>query len=791
MNWVRRYPSLVYLTVQSALASFCLADGAYGLGALATSVVIAAYWRERRGLSNVLPKTAVNVGVLVAIIHAAFASSSSPSGHAVVSDLGRFLVFVQLIKLFDRRVLRDEAQVLTLSLFVVIAAILTSNALLVGTILLAYVPLLVITSMLAQVQRDRLEHDQTGALTDARDATAQATDRTVRSEAASRGVESSAARVRGVGGGGGGKRGGGIERAADAAFVRLAGRSTLAIIAIAALVFLVAPRNLGENSLGTFGQPRRMMIGFTETVRLGQGGLLSESATPVLDLRVTDNQDNNLGSVGRLFYLRSTSKDNYIEAQRVWGPRTRSQPDDLNRLALNEAIRLSSPATVITQHIKLRGRPPQNARLFAVHRAVRISSPVPALQDAVTIDDNGDASLLAIAQPAMPSRIEYVVQSQPVFNEVVLPEPLDINQLPPALYGIAIQILRDHRIDPASLDTSDAASVRQVCGAIRDHLQVNFQYTLDLPQPPADAEPITWFLTTSKRGQCEYFASAMATLLQSLGIHARLVTGYVAGEFNTLTGEYLVRESNAHAWVEVHVGNGRWQTFDPSPSGAVESMHLPKPSVFSQIRQWYDVLEFNWSANVVGYDEPAQIKLLAEYTKARAMVGQFPAKMERVGEWLLSKVGVAGPSMELPPSLIPLFPIVVISALVIYRLSMRLARVVGPRKPIDPHQAEVDRLLRSAPFYREALHTLAHAGLGKPSSLSVLAHAWGLREDRPRVSEPLERIARAFYRVRFGRQALAPSEQAAVDAAVEELRQATRSVHASPRGDQAASKQGR
>jgi transglutaminase-like putative cysteine protease len=115
--------------------------------------------------------------------------------------------------------------------------------------------------------------------------------------------------------------------------------------------------------------------------------------------------------------------------------------------------------------------------------------------------------------------------------------------------------------------------------AIEDHLRdpAFFQYTLD---PPADRNPKVWplvfFLTTSHRGYCQYFASAMGAMLRSLDIPTRLVTGYGPGTPASAggirpraeLGEWIVTSSDAHTWVEAYFPNYGWIPFEPTPPSA-------------------------------------------------------------------------------------------------------------------------------------------------------------------------------------------------------------------------------
>jgi hypothetical protein len=150
---------------------------------------------------------------------------------------------------------------------------------------------------------------------------------------------------------------------------------------------------------------------------------------------------------------------------------------------------------------------------------------------------------------------------------------------------------------------------------IEEHLRgKDYSYTLDLPkQVPAD--PVAYFLFERRRGHCEYFASSMALMLRTIGIPSRLATGFQSGTFNPLTGWYLVRGTDAHAWVEAFFPGHGWVTFDPTPPNP----ELGKPTMFSQLRLYLDAFETTWQDWVVAYDLERQTQLaerLGQSTRA-------------------------------------------------------------------------------------------------------------------------------------------------------------------------------
>ncbi|MGH7903198.1 MAG: transglutaminase domain-containing protein, partial [Candidatus Dormibacteraceae bacterium] len=109
--------------------------------------------------------------------------------------------------------------------------------------------------------------------------------------------------------------------------------------------------------------------------------------------------------------------------------------------------------------------------------------------------------------------------------------------------------------------------------AIQNYLRA-FTYTLNPPQPAAGQDRLLYFLNTSRTGYCEYFATAMGDLLRSVGIPARLVNGYGPGKYDHKLKRYVVRESDAHTWVEVYFPGYGWIPFEPTPQPGYPPIQL-------------------------------------------------------------------------------------------------------------------------------------------------------------------------------------------------------------------------
>jgi transglutaminase-like putative cysteine protease len=180
--------------------------------------------------------------------------------------------------------------------------------------------------------------------------------------------------------------------------------------------------------------------------------------------------------------------------------------------------------------------------------------------------------------------------SPPPYPAPILPlrARSDYLQLPPL----------DPRIpELARTMTAGAATDLERARAIEGRLRADYGYTLELPAHEV-ADPLAYFLFTRKKGHCEYFASAMTVMLRTAGIPARLATGFQSGVYNPISDLWLVRASDAHAWVEAWIPGRGWTTFDPTP---------PDPNrrgfaLLTNLALYLDAAETFWQEWVVSFD---------------------------------------------------------------------------------------------------------------------------------------------------------------------------------------------
>lgn len=128
----------------------------------------------------------------------------------------------------------------------------------------------------------------------------------------------------------------------------------------------------------------------------------------------------------------------------------------------------------------------------------------------------------------------------------------------PSVTGRTIQLARDIVANAGASTPYDQAK------AIETYLRANITYDERIPGAPAGVDPVDWVLFDLKRGYCNYYASAMVVMLRSLGIPARMAAGFAQGTYDAVQAAYVVRERDAHTWVEVYFPGYGWIEFEPT-----------------------------------------------------------------------------------------------------------------------------------------------------------------------------------------------------------------------------------
>jgi len=289
--------------------------------------------------------------------------------------------------------------------------------------------------------------------------------------------------------------------------------------------------------------------------------------------------------------------------------------------------------------------------------------------------------------------------------------------------------------------TAQARTPYDKAMAIENHLRGRYSYTLNLTGKPGD-DPLAHFLFETRAGHCEYFASAMTVMMRTLGIPSREVNGFLPGEYNDLGGDYIVRASDAHSWVEVYFPGEGWVTFDPTPAVA------PSSAIFSRLAHYIDWLELSWNEWVINYDFAHQVQMaqiLQRNSRSWNDSLRVWFKKQQRGSriWLRGWLGRRG-------AITFAVPITLIFLLVLGRYGVlgagirRLRLYLHLRGPAEP---KANPQLASR-MYAELLRVLERRGVTRKASQTALEFAAAVSE--PALAGVVREFTQIYGDARFG-----------------------------------------
>lgn len=134
----------------------------------------------------------------------------------------------------------------------------------------------------------------------------------------------------------------------------------------------------------------------------------------------------------------------------------------------------------------------------------------------------------------------------------------------------------------------DRGSPSERMRCLEDRLRRDYLYSLRVPESRR-TDPIVAFLLQFRRGHCEYFASALALLGRAAGVPTRVVVGYRVTEHSEWGDYDVVRERNAHSWVEAYTEGSQWVRYDATPASAEElyrGRSIPRWRTFIESLRW-------------------------------------------------------------------------------------------------------------------------------------------------------------------------------------------------------------
>ena len=374
----------------------------------------------------------------------------------------------------------------------------------------------------------------------------------------------------------------------------------VAILMIAVAVFFILPR-LSAGYLSAYAAGNELSTGFSDHVELGRIGQIQQSGSVVMHIQIAgDERGSHSELLWRGIALNQFDGRSWANTDRqVMIPRS---PE--GRFLLPEFYAVSK-GKILHYRVLLE---PLGTNIFFV-------APKPRwLQGGyrmVTTDAGGALYDLDREHPVGVYEGESDV-SRP--TERSLDSAWD-GELASNLAAEEKKLLQLPELDPripqlAREITANSPTPYQQAADLENYLRTHYGYTLDLGRV-VPKDPLASFLFERKQGHCEYFASAMAVMLRTLGTPARVVNGFRGGEFNDITSQYVVRMRNAHSWVEAYIPGSGWMSFDPTPGDS-----LGAHGRLSRIMLYLDAASSFWREWVINYDFQHQLALGQQATSS-------------------------------------------------------------------------------------------------------------------------------------------------------------------------------
>lgn len=522
------------------------------------------------------------------------------------------------------------------------------------------------------------------------------------------------------------------------ALVRTAPTLMLMILIGGAVLFFVMPR-ISAGYLGGYTFGTDFSSGFSDHVQLGQIGQIQQSNAVVMHVQIEGDTIGRYDLHWRGVSLAefdghswSNRRDQYILSRR---PDTSFDPPH------NDVPMQSYDAATLAREKIIHYR----VMMEPIGTNVFFLAPWPRSLRGdyrMLAGDSGGAVYDFDSQHAI-SRYEAT-------SDIATPKAAELrkagNRYPERIAATYLRLPDlDPRVGKLAADiTKSAHNEYDQATAIENHLRTKFGYTLQLPQT-AVKDPIANFLFERKQGHCEYFASSMAVMLRTLGIPSRVVNGFRSDEFNDITGSYVVRAKDAHAWVEAYFPGYGWQTFDPTPAGNVGT-----PQGWSRLALYVDAMASFWRDWVVSYDASNQ------YVLSRAAISGSRNMWEGARSWARHKYASmlqwakrSQDRVQNSPRRWTIIGIGIVLSLLLMANLGRIARLLqemwlGAHPERSPEQA-------ASMWYERMTRILAKHGMRKPKAETPQEFANRLENIRWR--EPVTRFTRVYEAARFGNSA--------------------------------------
>jgi transglutaminase-like putative cysteine protease len=491
-------------------------------------------------------------------------------------------------------------------------------------------------------------------------------------------------------------------------------------------LFFVLPRT-ARAAFQHLVSTRYHVPGFADSVMLGEIGLLKKTDTPVMHVRMDDPAD---WPMGRMKWRGAALSE--FDGRRWYNPpgfEETLRPDKSGELRLIENHRRIRQVKHISYAVHLKDIA-SNVLFFAGQpEFLRIDAPM------VLRTESGNYKFIY----RDPGTVAYIVYG--TYATVDGQNETDPESFLP--FDSRAPYLRLPEIDPriGALTRSIAASQAGALNsarAIERYLKTNYGYTLDLPQSEM-RDPLANFLFERRRGYCEYFASAMAVMLRTIGIPSRVVTGFGPGVYNPVSQWQIIRASDAHSWVEAYLPQYGWTSFDPTPP----DLNPPGSGLWAHIGFYLDAADTFWQDWVVNYNLDRQILLANRVGESgeRLRLNWFDNAGAAVSKWKVRLTHFA-----------ETYGAAVVSGVAIVFLLWRFGKDFRAwfeaRRRVRKVSRGEARASDATLLYTRMLKLLKRRGIEKPAWLTPLEFARVIPQ--PELSLLVQDFTDAYNDLRFG-----------------------------------------
>ncbi|MBA4183958.1 MAG: DUF3488 domain-containing protein [Acidobacteria bacterium] len=391
------------------------------------------------------------------------------------------------------------------------------------------------------------------------------------------------------------------------------------IIIFAAPLFFALPR-VGSAGLGSNQKGLSSVTGFSDSVSLGEIGQLLQNDQIVMRARIDKTDGKNLGAL----HWRGVALDTFDNKR--WSKSKKDFRESFVKLErgffLIDYPAANTVSTVQTIYLE----PIDMPVLFALSRAVAVEGSFPSepYKDSELYKDSEGSITF---QRGDHGRLSYKVNSDRSLPDVKDLKSDNGNYPSEAKRYLQLPEKLDERIAAlAAQITEKQANRYDKAKAVENYLQTQFGYTLEMKAK--GEEPLADFLFNVREGHCEYFATAMAIMLRTQGIATRVVNGFQQGEYNETADVFVVKQKDAHSWVEVYFPReNAWIPFDPTPFAGQDG-GAAQTGIVGKFNRYLEALETFWIQYFVSYDNQEQRSLM------RSVKNSFAEYQAKTSVWL-------------------------------------------------------------------------------------------------------------------------------------------------------------